>query len=337
MLLALASLASVALSECHRRPMPWAHARENRAKSAQLERPGAIPVPEYFHRWRAAYLTANREHDRLGLVGGIFLGDASHLAPESHDVFLNAGLAHLLSANGFKCWIVALVFKLALTLALHVVASHGPALWILHTRRNGAPLARLGGAWLFWFWTCQTPPINRAVILITSKYFLDLFELRVSYGRLLLIQYLCSLVVVPTLAHSAGFQLTYGCIAGIIWFPPLVGRWRPAGGGLAAVWDYLCVSTGAVLGGLPTSIIAFDEINFMSLTTNWFAVPPVSFLVMPLGLLQMLLLAPGLGAESQPALHILIDGLGTITAGVAAVEQQLLIYWLKLVPSLRWP
>ncbi len=338
LILALAAAVAVVRSECNRRAMPWRNAGGVKGHAGLAERPLPFPVPEYFRRWRAAFIEINRPQDRHGLVRGIFLGESSAVDAPTRELFLDAGLSHLLSANGLKCWIVALTFKLGLALLLHLSAPNLPAALVLRSRRGLGPLARFCGTWLFWLWSSQTPAITRVAVLFTTKIVLDALELRVAFFRLLVVQYLCSLALAPALWHSAGFQLTYGCLTGILWFPRLVRRWRPQQGGLrTALWDYFAVSTGAVVGGLPCSLLIFDEINFMSLTTNWFAVPLVSFVIMPLGLTQMLLLAPGLGLENFAWSRTAIDALGAAAAAAASMERTGLSTWLKYIPALRWP
>lgn len=336
--LALAAFVVVLLSEYRRKPMTWQKSGEGHRIVNHGERPLPFPVPDYFRRWRASFVSVNRPYDQLGLVRGIFLGDSSAVEPQTRDLFSEAGLSHLLSANGLKCWIIAMTFKLTLALTLHLFSYHLPAWLAVRARRLLTPLSRLCGTWLFWLWTNQTPAITRAVLLVTTKYTLDAFELRVSFARLLVVQFLCSLVVAPELWHSPGFQLTYGCLAGIIWFPRILKRWRPLRGGIVtAIWDYFSISMGAILGGLPCSILMFDEINFMSLTTNWFMMPLITFAIMPLGLAQMALLTPGLGLANHAWSHTLIEKMGILAVYATLVERTVLEHWIRFMPPLRWP
>lgn len=298
-----------------------------------VPRTPAVRVPEFFRDWRARYLEANRAADRLGLVRGIFLGDDSSVPSEVRELFRNAGLSHLLAASGYNCWIVAVVLELMIATVIFFAIPLFPGKLALRTRKFSGPLSRLFGAWLFWLWTDQCPPITRTVLMISLKFLLDLVGFAAPFGRLLLVQYLISLAAMPSLWRSASFQLTFGCLFGLILLPPLMRPFRP----LRVpefLWTYFWTGTGAVLGTIPTTWIVFGEINFTSLLTNWFAVPPVSFVIMPLGLVQMLLLVPG--AQGVPGLMGLADLLGSVNAACAAFLHGTLVAWMGVVPSLRY-
>ncbi|MBI3544139.1 MAG: ComEC/Rec2 family competence protein [Deltaproteobacteria bacterium] len=335
LILVLLATASVVPAELSRRPRPWlGHASK---RHAPLPRAPAVDVPAYFTAWRQAYLRANETSDVSGLVRGIFLGEDSAVAPPVRELFRDAGLSHLLAASGYNCWIVALAFGLALQLAARACAGQLPARISLQARRTAAPLSRLAGAWLFWLWTDQSPPITRSALMITAKSALDAAGIAVPLWRLLLGQYLVSLTVAPALWHSASFQLTYGCLFGILSVPRLFARFRPETGLLSgAPWDYFFTSLGAVTGCLPACWIAFGEVNFTSITTNWFAVPPVSFAIMPLALAQMLLLAPGLGVEHTRLGLLATHALGGAASEAATLLHRALAAWMSVAPSLRW-
>jgi predicted membrane metal-binding protein len=342
LLFVLAALATVSIlgAELGRRATPsgWhprvgAGPRKSFFNTPAPPRPPAVEVPPFFRRWRARYLESNASPDQLGLVRGIFLGDDSCIPNEVRELFRNAGLAHLLAASGYNCWIVALMLELVIAAALYFCIPFFPGWLALRARKSAGPLSRLAGAWLFWLWTDQCPPITRSVLMISGKFLLELAGFAAPFSRLLLVQYLVSLTVMPTLWRNASFQLTFGCLFGIVLLPPLLRPFRP----LRVpefLWNYFWTGMGAVLGTIPTTWIVFGEINFTSLLTNWFAVPPVSFVIMPLGLAQMLLLVPG--TEGLPPLGWLAGVLGTANAASAALLHKALVAWMSLVPSLRF-
>jgi predicted membrane metal-binding protein len=173
--------------------------------------------------------------------------------------------------------------------------------------------------------------------MISLAFLLDFMGYGAPFGRLLLVQYLVSLILLPRLWHSASFQLTFGCLFGILIFPRMVERFKPKfGSWIDAAWNYFTVSLGACLGTIPTTWIVFGEINFTSLATNWFAVPPVSFIIMPLGLAQILMLAPHLPAGDSAAVTAMVHALAKVSALTTIVLKKTLVYWLRLIPPLRY-
>jgi ComEC/Rec2-related protein len=335
--LLLGAMVSVSLSEWARPAWRVRRVVDPEAKRHVYKSAPLVPVPAYFLCWRKNYLTANREIDRLGLVRGIFLGDDSQIPDEVRETFREAGLSHLLAASGYNCWIVAMVFALVFQLLLQVAAPLLPSLTNLLLKKYSAPVSKLLGAWLFWLWTDQSPPITRSVAMISGIFVFELLEVPVPFGRFLVVQYLCSLIVLPRLWHNASFQLTFGCLFGLVLFPPLVERFRSrwwSEGFRAKVWDYMVTGFGACLGTIPTSWIIFDQANFTSLLTNWFAIPPVSFILMPLGLVQILLLAPGAPWSAWSQFFLLIQGMSWIGAKTAGALSSLIHLWVTHLPVL---
>ncbi|MEW6055724.1 MAG: ComEC/Rec2 family competence protein [Bdellovibrionota bacterium] len=288
-------------------------------------------IPRFFREWRKDFLEFNAPHDQNGLVRGIFLGDARAVARDSRDLFREAGLAHLLAASGYNCWIVAFVFSLIAKLG--ILVSGG----LLDSRRHlkfkliAPATAQLSGAWLFWMWTDQSPPITRAAVLISLKFAIETLGHTVPFFRLLFVQYLCSLVIAPRLWMSASFQLTYGCLFGIVWVPQWVRAFRPSRNMFGQiVWDYYWSGLGACLGALPTTWIVFQQVNFTSLLTNWFAVPIVSFGIMPVALLEMLLIP----FSSLSFFNATATALASVAAFLSDFLLGLLSFWMDHVPAL---
>lgn len=321
LVLALIATVSVSASEYFRPKRAW----RGYSSKAYSPKP-VIELPLFFQDWRQQFLKINEPIDRSGLHRGIFLGDDSSISRANRDLFRDAGLSHLLSASGYNCWIVAASFGLSSQVLLALVASRLNGLSYLRLRRLIMPLSSLVGAWLFWSWSNQSPPITRSAALISLKFLLDAFTFRAPFGRLVFIQYLASLALSPGLFRSASFQLTYGCLFGIYYFPKLISGTRPKSAWAAAIWGYLASTFGACLGALPVTWLKFDEINFNGLTTNWFAVPLVSFFIMPLGLIQMFLCLPFESAWLEAA----ASALGAAATVFTELLLKLLGVWEKL-------
>lgn len=322
-LLALATITvlSVLAYECARPKSHW-HPRRSKHGERFAPRP-VLEVPDFFKDWRGRFLAINEETDRRGLLRGIFLGDEAGIPSSERELFHDAGLSHLLSASGFNCWIVAVAFGLIGQGALLALGGALASRTMLRIRFLAAPTASLCGASLFWLWSNQSPPITRSVVMIAFKFLFCVLAFRVSFPRLLLVQYLLSMAISPALWRNASFQLTFCCLFGLILLPAHVNRYRP--GRLEWLWDYLVASLGACLGAMPVTWLKFGEINLSSVTTNWFAVPLVSLFVMPLGLAQMLVLV-----SSSHGAAVVAHALGVAGAWFVELLVAALTLWSRI-------
>ncbi len=275
----------------------------------------------FFQNWRKEFEARLSPYDKLGLVRGFFLGSDENIPGAVQKTFKDAGLYHLLSASGFNCFVVALFLGSAAQLIFYFLMGFFPAPLALEIKKWLFPTAQLLGAWLFWLWSNQSPPITRAAILISLKQVLELLKIRTSFLRVLFIQYLFSLIFFPKLWSSASFQLSFGCLFGILVFQKLFRN--------SLFWNYIAVNCGACLGALPTTWIFFQEINFNSVLTNWFAIPVVSFLIMPLSLIEMFLLP-------LPGLSLVCNVLSPLNAFIANILYKCLEIYCAFMPSLRY-
>lgn len=280
-------------------------------KSPHTPRP--LFRPDFFKLWRERFLTSIEPYDDLGLIAGFFLGDLQRASADTKDQYRDAGLSHLTAASGFNCWIVAISFSYlflgALALTQRYVAV--PALWFLKLRIYAPPLFSLFGAVLFWLWSDQSPPITRSTIMISLKIFLEALHWRTSFQRILISLYLLALLLMPTLFRNVSFQLSFGCLIGLAYTAkPLNAAFekhlrnilitellsKRARQRRSTIIDllsgYLANNIAAILGTIPATVLVFHQINFNGLIFNWFAIPMVSIVVMPLGLLHMALCVP---------------------------------------------
>lgn len=284
-----------------------------------------VPIPQFICDWRDNYLQLLNPYDHSGLARAIFLGNTQGLTRPVIDTFRKGGLAHLVAASGFNCWIVGALFVTFWRIVVDSLHAN-PCLKNKHIEN----MFRIFGAWLFWAWTDQSPPVTRAAIFLTARAFFDKWGLTLPTWRLLAVQYLISLCVRPSLARSASFELSFWCLFGIFSFTELTKsplryildrmrkKHRKAG---KVVLTYIATSLGACIGVAPITWIVFGEINFSSLLTNWIAVPPVSFVIMPLGLLQILFCS---------------ESLARLNGFICDWYYQAMKLWIDLIPCLRY-
>ncbi len=256
-----------------------------------------------FTNWRQRFENECSKVDNTGLVSGIFLGSDQNISQNTREEFYKSGLTHLLAASGFNCFIVAISFTIFLRLILHFLSFHLSVSKLnqmyLFTQ-NYLPII---GAWLFFFWSDQSPPILRSSLMITVTLILNSLGILPVFSRSLLIHYLFFLIFSPWLILSASFELTFGCLFGILLMEK-IKILKPMDTFLKTIrctkdnkiWHFaihsILTSIGACLGTIPTTWLLFDSINFTSIFTNFFAVPITTFLIMPFSLVAMLILIP---------------------------------------------
>lgn len=252
-------------------------------------------IPKYFKQWRQNFIIEQDQSVYGSLIRGIFLGDASSLSRTTNDLFRQAGLSHLTAASGFNCFMVAYCFSLGGSLLLNILGP-GLALYQQLFAKRWLPIAaKMLGAWLFWLWSDQSPPITRSVVMISCYFAFELSRWRISFKHFLVVQYCLFIICYPEIFQNISFQLTFGCLLGMVYGQVPLQNWLGQRFGLPR-WlaAYIAATTSACLGTAPTTWLYFGQINFTGLFTNWFSGPLVSFFIMPISLLEMFWCLPGL-------------------------------------------
>lgn len=294
--------------------------------------------PTFFRQWRNEYLKRSQATDLSGLSRGIFLGEDRYISQTDKELFGEAGLTHLLAASGFNCWIVAMLFSGVFQLLFVMIGSPLElclgSVRLLRLRTYSSSVSWILGAWIFWFWSDQSPPITRSVSLITANFIFSIFRFSFPFPRVLLLQYCFFLIIWPKLWGNPSFQLTFGCLFGIIALPKVLKPFQPSHLALKKLWNYAAVSLGASLGTIPTTWIYFSEVNFNNLFTNWFSGAIVSALIMPIALAQMILVFPLWSDFSLGG--VVFEVLGRVNQLAAELLLMSVRFTVALFPSLRY-
>jgi ComEC/Rec2-related protein len=290
-------------------------------------------IPRFFIHWKRRFLKYHQDVDPTGLAQGIFLGEDKNLSFAQEELFRSAGLAHVLAASGYNCMIVGALFSIPILL----LARKRPKLYLMLQ-----PLCWSLGASLFWLWSDQSPPVSRAASFVLMKSFLYLLGIQGPFIRLVMIQYVCSLLVWPSLFKQPGFQLSYACLGGMA-LGLKVGmlcqrqlNTLPLSFVLKPICGYFCTTTGAILAASPLTWYYFAEINFNGLHTNLITGPIVNAVIMPVGLIIM-----GIGYFDSLFSHLsLLENVAIQLAEINGQTCQLLstviAKWMFYAPNLRY-
>jgi ComEC/Rec2-related protein len=217
-------------------------------------------------------------------------GDRRGLDEETWTIMRRTGTAHVLSISGFHVGIVSLVLGGGLRAFLRLAAlvrpvgvSLAPA-WILgaaggaaYAWASGAPASAQRAAWM----------VGLAAIAHASGR-------EVRPLNLLGAAAIAVVVVDPASIGTAGFQLSFGAMLGLLRVTPWLLRFLPPDVPWLLDWfaRALATTAGATVGTCPASFWWFQELAPLSPLANLIALPWVSFAVVPFAALGALLPDP---------------------------------------------
>ncbi len=205
--------------------------------------------------------------DRLALVAAITLGQKSMLDPEQKQIFIKAGVMHIMAVSGLHAVILSIfIFNL---------------LFFMKRKFN---ILRIIIAvlllWSFAFVTGLTPSVIRATIMFSFLQAGKLIRRDVNSLNSVLASAFILLIIHPSLLFDAGFLLSYSAVVFIICFYRdfyLMLRFKTW---IAdKIWQSAAVTILAQAGTLPLTVALFNRFPTWFILTNIIIVPLSSFLI----------------------------------------------------------
>lgn len=222
-----------------------------------------------------------------GTLRAIAVGDRRAVNPDTDALLRRTGTSHVLSVSGFHVGLLAWVAGGVVAAALRSIAAIRP---------RGLPLwpaflaGALAGAWIAWAAGAPSAA-QRAAYMTGAAAAAHALGRRPDPLGLLGLSAIVVLAIDPGAVGTAGFQLSYGAMLGLVRVTPVVlaalpkVRWP-----FSHVNEVLAATAGATVGTLPASAWWFQEIAPSAPLANVVALPWISVLVMP----------PALGAGFLP-------------------------------------
>lgn len=257
-----------------------------------------------------------------GVLMALTVGDQQAISTAQWQLFQQTGLTHLMSISGLHITMVAGLFGwlcAAIWRRIPAVANRVPA-------QRVAAIAAVVSALLYCLVSGFAVPAQRTFIMLCVAAFCILLGRRVAITTVLCWALLLVLLFDPFAVSSAGFWLSFGAVAFLLWIS--VGRvsvqssWR--GRSIAAGRMWLRAQIIMMLGLLPVLLVLFQQFSVVSPIANAIAIPIVSWIITPLALLAaMLSTFINVGALWQ-LLHGLVSAL------------MLGVQWLASLPFAVW-
>jgi competence protein ComEC len=205
--------------------------------------------------------------DRLALVSAITLGQKNMLDPEQKQIFINAGIMHIMAVSGLHAVILSLfIFKL-----LFFMKGKYNILRIIIT---------ITILWAFAFVTGLSPSVLRATLMFSFLQAGNLMNRKVNGINSVLASAFILIILKPSVITDAGFLLSYAAVIYIIgYYQDLYlklqfKRWLPD-----KIWESVVVTLVAQAGTLPLTIMLFNRFPVYFILTNVIIVPLSSLLI----------------------------------------------------------
>lgn len=260
----------------------------------------------------------------------LLVGKRDYLATDDKDALRKAGLAHVLAISGMHMGLVTSLVFLAVRLGL----SLSQTLALKGHIHVYASLAALAAATVYLGLSGASVATQRAYLMAVLILCAGLLGRRAFGLRGLAVACLVLLSLRPEEVLAPGFQMSFIAVLALLsayslgkdWlfgdrgrFSPRNTSWFQRVGRSSLKWVLACALTSLIAGAAtaPVAAMHFEQVAPYGLLGNILAMPLVTFVVMPLGLLS--LLAIPLGADAF-FLHGMEAGLALVLRAAYAVS-----------------
>lgn len=256
---------------------------DNRRLDALVKTPGyLIEHLRETVRERFRHVLGNAPY--AGVLTALAIGDQSSIPQAQWQVFRRTGVSHLMSISGLHITMLG-------SLAFFIVYN----LWRRSARltlklpaRKAAAIAGLLVALAYALLSGFSVPAQRTVYMLTTVAIALLSSRNVAPSQLLAAALIVVLLLDPWAVMAPGFWLSFGAVALILYVTAnRLGKTH---------WlvEYGKVQWAMTIGLIPPLLAMFQQVSLVSPVANAFAIPLVSFVVVPLTLLGALLPFGGL-------------------------------------------
>ncbi len=315
--------------ENHIRAVGYVHNKGNNVRRDARAEGLLYRIETWRERTRSKFNATLGNAPYSAVLSALAIGDQSSIPQNQWQIFTRTGVNHLMSISGLHITMLAsLGFALTYWLWRRNVRR---TLW-LPARKASALIALLVALW-YALLSGFGVPAQRTVYMVCAVAAALWLNRNFSLTQILSIALLGVLIPDPWAVLSAGFWLSFGAVALILYVTAhRIGRSHlqregdgkavgyPSAYSLRVLHEYLTVQWAMTIGLIPLLLGLFQQISIVSPIANAFAIPLVSLVVVPLTLL-------GAALPWDVPLwlaHIVMDG-----------TMQLLI-WLNASPQAVW-
>lgn len=214
--------------------------------------------------------------EMAGVVLALMTGDRVLVSDETWERYAATGVIHLMAISGMHITLIAVV---AAWLSLHLLR-RVPGLGLIIPLHKPALLAGLAVATAYGLVAGFSVPTQRTLVMLAVVGVAYWWQWRLPALQVLGLAMLVVLLWWPLAVHAVGFWLSFGAVALLM----LIGQSQAH----LPVW-HQAVRMQLLLSVLllPPTLWFFERASWVSPFANLLAVPVVTFVVVPLGLLGL--------------------------------------------------
>ena len=276
-------------------------------------------VIERVRAWLRDRLVTQVRDDRYGgVLVALVLGDQRAIADADWTLFNRTGIAHLVSISGLHITMIAALVGAV----VGAVWRRTPRLLRRAPAQTAAIVAAVIAAGLYALLAGWGIPAQRTVLMLGAVAAAWLWRSRVTPVGALALAACAVCVADPWAVTAAGFWLSFGAVAAIVWVvqgrPP-----QPAHAvSMGALRTAARVQVAVTLALVPATVLLFQQVSLVAPLANAIAIPIVSWVVTPLALLgaSVAALPDPLSALAAPILGMANSVFAVVAALLSAMS-----------------
>lgn len=248
---------------------------DNHLLDAQVQRPAYL-IQQIRERMRERFRrTLGEQANYAGVLVALAIGDQASIPPDQWQVFTRTGVNHLMSISGLH---ITMLGGLAYA-ATYWLWRRSARLTLRLPARKAAALAGLLAALAYALLSGYAVPAQRTVYMLGAVAAALLLARNLAPSQLIAFALLAALLADPWAILTPGFWLSFGAVGLILYISAnRIGKrhW---------LHEYAQVQWAMLIGLIPLTLALFQQISLVAPLANAFAIPLISFLVVPLTLL----------------------------------------------------
>jgi competence protein ComEC len=264
--------------------------------------------------------------DRRAIATALLTGRRDAITPPVNDAMFISGLGHVLSISGYHMAVVAgvMFFTVRALLALFPQLAAGFAI------KKWSAVAALAAASFYLLLSGAEVATQRSYVMTAVVLIAIIVDRRAVTFRTLAVAAMVVLALAPEALVHPSFQMSFAATLGLValvqvGMPRLFATPDDSLTARAALWggrELMMLVLGSLIAGLATTPYAafhFHRVTPYGLLANLAAMPVVSAVVMPAGMLGLLAMPFGLDRVFWWLMGIGIDWMIAVTQWVAAL------------------